>query len=154
VIVQATWPNMLEVCLGMRADDRREVMATRWSDDPFDFAADCMRLPGTKLAALLPSGEAVAVGGVAVHQPGIGQAWMVGTERIGELGVEIAHASKKGIKALFERGGVHRIQAHSAAFHSDAHRWLKAIGLRKEATLPKYGKGGEDFFIFSAVKGD
>lgn len=152
MIRAATWPDVLSVSLAMREDDRREVMATRWTDDPFDFAADCMRTPGPKLAALV-DGDPVAIGGVATHQPGVGQAWMVGTHDIGIAGIEIAHACRKSIDALFDSGGLHRIQAHSAAFHTQAHRWLKAIGLREESRLHGYGKGGEEFIVFSILKG-
>lgn len=154
MITQLDWPSALHVALNMRAEDFAEVMATRWSDSPYDFAADCMRLPGPKLAAFLPNGEPVAMGGVATHHPGCAQAWLVGTDKIGEMGVEIAHTCRKAIQALFSEGGVHRVQAHSAEFHKSAHRWLEAIGLREEARLPSYGKGGEDFLVFGITKGD
>ncbi len=153
MIATLDWPIALHVAQHMRADDFAEVMATRWNDSRYDFAADCMRLPGPKLAALL-DGEPVAMGGVATHHPGCGQAWLVGTEKIGALGLEIAHVCRRSIRALFAEGGVHRIQAYSAAFHEDAHRWLKAIGLREEARLSRYGKGGEDFLVFGITKGD
>lgn len=154
MILPATWPHVLAVSLAMRDDDRREVNATRWAEDPYDFAADCMRTPGPKLAAIRQDGTPVAIGGVATHHPGVGQAWLVGTHNIGLCGIEIAHACRKSIAALFADGGLHRIQAHSAAFHTDAHRWLKAIGLREESRLPGYGKGGEEFVVFSILRGD
>jgi hypothetical protein len=153
MIVQAQFKDVIDVALAMREDDRREVMATRWTDCPYAFAADCMRLPGSRIAAIHESGNAVAVGGVALNQPGVGQAWLIGTDAIGAYGVEIAHAARKVIATLFSAGELHRIQAYSAAFHTRAHRWLKAIGLREEARLPAYGKDGEDFLIFSVVKG-
>lgn len=153
MIVQASWEDVLAVALNMREDDRAEVMTTRWSDSPFDFAADCMRLPGTRLAAIAEDGRAVAVGGVALHQPGVGQAWLVGTPAVGSLGVEIAHACRLAITTLFAEGSLHRIQAYSSATHRRAHRWLRAIGLREESRLPMFGKRGEEFIVFSIVKG-
>ncbi len=68
MIVEAAWEHVIHVALNMRDEDFGEVMATRWSDNRFDFAADCMRLPGSKLAAIGKSGRAVAAGGVALHQ--------------------------------------------------------------------------------------
>ena len=153
MITQATWPDVLHVATHMRADDLAEVMATRWSDDPHDFAADCMRLPGVRLVARTDDGEPVAVGGVANWIPGVGQAWLVGTEGVGLAGVEIAHACRKSIETLFETGTIHRIQAFSAATHKRAHRWLRFIGLREESRLPMYGKNGEEFIIFAVTKG-
>jgi len=152
VITQATWRDVLDVSLSMRADDLAEIMATRWNEDPFEFAAECMRLPGVRLVAR-HEGVPVAVGGVATWQPGVGQAWMAGTESVGLAGVEIAHACRKSIAALFDTGTIHRIQAFSAATHKRAHRWLRAIGLREESRLPMYGKHGEEFIIFAVTKG-
>lgn len=154
MIKQATWPDVLEVALRMRADDRAEIMATRWDDDLYSFASDCMRLPGVKLAALDDSGVPVAIGGVASWQPGVGQAWMFGTEGIGRVGIEIANACRKSIKTLFQSGSIHRIQAFSAADHKRAHRWLNAIGLKEESRMPQYGKNGEEFITFAVTKGD
>ena len=152
MIAQATWPDVLEVSLKMRADDYAEVMATRWDDDPYSFAADCMRAPGVKLVARDDAGVPVAIGGVANWQPGVGQAWMVGAESIGKVGIEIAHACRTSIQALFDSGSIHRIQAFSAASHTRAHRWLRAIGLAEESRMPGYGKNGEEFIIFAVTR--
>jgi hypothetical protein len=150
VIVEATWEDALEVCLNMRGSDREEVMATRWSDSPYEFAADCMRAPGSRFTAIY-EGRPVMLGGVAMNQPGIGQAWMVGTDEIGKLGVEIAHASKAIFSRLLE-GHVHRIQAYSIATHQWAHSWLRKIGFVEAASLKQFGKRGEDFVLFEMLK--
>jgi len=51
MISQLTWPDALHVALNMREDDFAEVMATRWDEDAYSFAAECMRLPGVRLVA-------------------------------------------------------------------------------------------------------
>lgn len=154
MIAEATWQDVLHVALNMREEDRAEVMATSWTDSPFDFAADCMRAPGSRLAVRDRDGVPFCIGGVALHQPGVGQAWLVGTNDIGRHGVEVAHITKRLFRALFDDGVVHRIQAHSAANHTWAHKWLGLVGLKEESRLPKYGKAGEEFIVFSVLKGD
>lgn len=154
MITQATWPDVIYVANRMRAEDFDEVMATRWDEDPYSFAAECMKAPGIRLVARTADGVPVAIGGVAQWQPGVGQAWLVGTADVGLLGAEIAKSCRKSIAALFESGTIHRIQAFSSATHLQAHRWLKAIGLREESRLPLYGKNGEEFIIFAVTKGD
>lgn len=153
MITQATWNDALHVALNMRADDLAEVMATRWSDDPFEFAADCMRLPGSRLVVRDDAGIPVCLGGAATWLPGVAQMWLVGTDDIGKQGVEVAHACQKVIEALFESGTVHRVQAFSAATHTRAHRWMESIGMHEESRMPKYGKNGEEFIIFAVTKG-
>lgn len=152
MIANATWNDALHVALNMREEDRAEVMATSWTDCPFEFAVECMRTPGQTLAVRDENGVAVCIGGVALNQPGVGQAWLVGTPDIGRLGVEVAHLTKLVFATLMKDGIVHRIQAHSAATHVWAHRWLQLVGLKEESRLPKYGKGGEEFILFSMIK--
>ena len=154
MIASLNWTDAIYIVENMRRDDLEEVIATRWNDDAYGFAAECMNLPGVRLVAKTPDNIPVAMGGVATWNPGVGQAWMVGTESIGLIGTEIAHACRKSIKALFETGTIHRIQAFSAATHTQEHRWLKAIGLHEESRMAKYGKNGEEFIVFAVTKGD
>lgn len=152
MIVSLDWQHAIHVSCNMRTSDFNEVMANRWNNNPHDFAAECMRLQGLKLACVGGDGIPVAIGGVTSHVPGVGQAWLVGTRDIGKYGLEIAHVCKEWTKRLFDDGTVHRIQAFSAATHTKAHQWLIGVGLKQEGTLKYYGKNKEDFLIFSIVK--
>ncbi len=153
MIDHATWQDILHVSMNMREDDRAEVMATSWTDDIFDFAVECVRSPGVKLVVKDHSGVPVCVGGVANHQPGVGQAWLVGTPDIGKMGLQVMTAAKGIFDAAMNAGGVHRIQAFSVATHTRAHRWLELMGFQEESRMQKFGKAGEEFIVFSIVKG-
>lgn len=150
MIVKAAWPDILEVCLNLRADDLAEVMATRWNNCPYELASDFAHYPGGKFA-VIHDDKPVCLFGVAPRSPGVGQGWLVGTDDIGRAGVEVAHACKKVIATLFDTD-VHRIQAYSAAFHTQAHEWLGMIGFERESTMKHYGKGGEDFYCYAICK--
>lgn len=150
MIVKAKWPDILEVCLNLRQDDFDEVMATRWTDDPYDLASDFAHAPGGKFA-VIHNDKAVCIFGVSPRTPGVSQGWLVGTNEIGKHGVEVAHACKKVIRGLFD-ADVHRIQAYSAAFHHQAHEWLEMIGFKRESTLSKFGKDGSDFYCYAITK--
>ena len=152
MITDVTWDGMLYVAEHLRADDLAEVMATRFDDIPRCFAADHALIPGPKYLALAKDGTPVALGGIAMHQPGVGQAWLVGTPRINECALEIARAGKAGIARFMDTPGCHRLQAFSVATHTVAHRWLASLGMRPESTLPKFGKRGEDFILFSILR--
>lgn len=154
MIVPANWEAVVYVSTHMREDDFNEVMALRWDDSPYSFAAEHMRLPGPKYAALADDGTPVAIGGIASHQPGIGQAWLVCTDRVDECSVEIALADKEGIELFMATPGCHRIHAYSLATHTRAHRWMEMLGMHEEARLAKYGKRGEDFILFSILRED
>lgn len=150
MIVQATHAHIVEVCQNLRADDRAEIMATRWTESIGDLIDHIDSSRGGKFA-VIHKGRAVCVFGVATATPGVGQGWLIGTDEIGLCGVEIAHACRKVIKTVFATG-THRIQAHSAAFHTQAHEWLELIGFHRESVLKKLGKNGEDFICFAVVR--
>jgi RimJ/RimL family protein N-acetyltransferase len=154
MIVKLAWEHAIHIAQHLRDADFCEVMANRWDDNPLAFAAECMALPGVKQACLSKSGEPVAMGGIAAHLPGVGQAWLVGTPEIGLHGIEMAHACKGLIRRLFEANSVHRVQAFSAATHTQAHQWLRRIGFREESRMAAFGKNKEDFLTFCVVKGD
>lgn len=154
-VCAATWEDMIEVSRNMRQDDWDEVMATRWDDSPYSFAADHMRLNGPKYVIRANDDSPVCVGGIAVHQPGVGQAWLVGTNRLFERRKEIWHVVKTVINHYMHKHDtpLHRIHAFSAYNHKMSHRWLEKIGFKQEAVMQSYGKHGEDFIVFSIVKG-
>jgi len=153
MIEPATLNDIIHVSVHMRADDLAEVMATRWDTSPFSFAVDHARLNGSRFVARAKDGEPAAVGGVAIHRPGVGQAWLIGTPRIGECRREIARWVPGFFRSVM--GGdqpLHRLQAFSSETHAMAHRWLKSMGFNEESRMPKYGKNGETFVTFSIVE--
>ena len=151
-LARLTGADALHVALNMREIDAREVFATRWSDSAWDFAIDCARLPGTSWTALL-DGEPVAIGGIALHQPGVGQAWMVGTDKLPLAALTLTRFCRDMTRTMLtEDSGINRIQAFSAGFHTESHDWLRAVGLNAVEPLQKYGKGGEDFLLFYGLR--
>lgn len=150
MIIKATWPDIIEVCLNLRQDDLDEVMLTRWTSDPYDLASDFAHTQGGKFA-VIHNDKPVCIFGVSPRTPGVSQGWLVGTDDIGLAGVEVAHACKKVIKSLFN-ADVHRIQAFSASFHTQAHEWLELIGFKKESVMKSFGKDGSDFYCYAVTK--
>ena len=147
MIVPLTWDDANLLAFTMRDDDVREIMALRRAEYRHEFAGECAALGGW--CCKDERGVPVAMGGVAEHWPGVGNAWMVATDDIGRHGVEISKAAKA---VLEQHSHLHRIQAYSADFHAVSHRWLEAIGFRRGAVVPKLGKNGEDFIIFEIVR--
>lgn len=48
--------------------------------------------------------------------------------------------------------GAHRAHCLSPASHEDTHKWLRYLGATHEAAMPRYGKNGEDYIMFSWLK--
>jgi len=153
VITKLTLGHALHVARNMRENDRREVMATRWDDDVEGFAIDCFRAPGLAWVAVNKEDEPVVMGGVAINSPGVGTAWMVGSDKWLTVALEVSRFCKKSIKTIFEGDDVHRIQAFSAIFHTQSHKWLEIVGMQPNNLLSQWGKEGEDFILFDVFKG-
>jgi hypothetical protein len=144
MIKSATPPEILHVCRHLRADDRYEINLTRWSDDGFE--AEFTEAPGCRVC-VARNGVPVCVFGVVPLFPGVGQAWLIGTDDIGKSGVEVAHACKTVLNTLLA-SEMHRIQACSADFHTQAHVWLEMLGFRRESVMRGFAKNGTDFYCY------
>jgi hypothetical protein len=152
VIVQLTLEYAKYITANMSKDDLAEILATHWLDTTEGFAEQCFNAAGINLCALANDGTPIAMGGVALLQPKIGTAWMVGTERMIEKRLEVTKHCKQGIKKSLDSGLVHRVHAFASGLHYRTHPWLLAIGLKQETILKKWGKGGEDFILFSLTR--
>lgn len=153
MIAKLTLEHALRVVRNMREIDRREVMATRWNDDLEKFALDCYQVPGMSWVAINKEGEPVVIGGVAFNSPGVGTAWMVGTDKWLSVALEVSRFCKKTINTIFESEEIHRIQAFSAIFHTDSHKWLKLVGMHPKHVLHQWGKEKDDFILFEVIRG-
>lgn len=136
----------------MAKDDLAEILATHWLDTIDCFAEQCMAANGVNYCVLADDGEPIAMGGVAIFQPMVGTAWMVGTERMIEKKLEVTRASKNIIKTCLDSGLMHRVHAFASGLHYRTHPWLRVIGFNSESVLHKWGKNGEDFILFAVTR--
>ena len=147
-----TVDHALYVSRRMRDVDFKEVMATRWEEGTDRFALDVVNLPGIAFTAIGPHGLPVAIGGVAFHTPKVGTAWLVGTDEFTKSALSITRHVRRVIKDLLATE-LNRIHAWSACFHTDAHRWMEHCGMNRGNPIKAMGKNGEDFYLYSVVKG-
>lgn len=152
MIVNMTIDHALYVCRRMRTIDFKEVMAMRWDESADQFALDMYQSPGPSFTALNASGVPVAIGGVVLHTPKVGTAWLVGTEDFNHVGLSVTRQFRDMIKTLLSTE-LHRIQAWSACFHEKAHQWLERCGMTRGEPIRALGKQGEDFYLYSICRG-
>lgn len=151
MIVELTEEHARHVVANMAADDMAEILETHWLDDAEGFVEQSMCITGARYCLLAADGEPVVMGGLALFYPNVATAWMVGTPRLPECAVELTRTGRKLVKGALA-GNIHRVHAFAAGFHTRAHPWLRAIGLKDETLLPRWGKTGADFIMFSAVR--
>ena len=152
MIVSLTEEYARHVVDNMVDDDVAEILETHWLDSTEGFAEICMGSPGPSWAALANDGEPVAIGGMSLFYPNVATLWLVGTKRLPECAVAISRMAKKSISGALRDGQLHRVHAFADSRHKRTHPWLRAIGLKDETPLPKWGKTGADFIMFSATR--
>lgn len=140
------------VCLNMREIDRREVYGMRTHDDPFLLAKEIIAVaPFGRVAIAEHEGRPAAIIGVTPLWPGVWSAWAFGTDEWDRVAIKLTRHALRVLKPFLLERGAHRMQCESRIGHSDAHRWIQALGARPESVLRGYGRDGTDYVQFAWV---
>lgn len=138
-----------DVAMNMREWDRREIYATRYTNDPQALAADAADraepfgwVAGVDYAP-------IAAFGCAEKHPGVYSMWLFATDRFGEIRFSMTRMVRRAIVPMMFDAGAHRLEAYSMDGHTDAQKWMGLTGASREATLAAYGRGGEDFHVYT-----
>lgn len=146
VVDGVTRADLAYITARLRADDARELEATRF--DGCELSDSVYIARGAAYTGFDRSGNPAVVGGLTSISPGVAQAWLFATDRLDEVAVAMHRQARHLIEAALTSGTAHRIQAYSAVFHTDAHRWLARLGFEVESRLRAYGKDGDDFYCY------
>lgn len=142
----------------MRDSDYDEFSAVSFTDTREDLAAVLAARYGRSHEVHVGFGDdgaPICIGGTVQSRPNVITLLFFATDRFPEIGLPITRYIKKQLFPRLRAAGVHRIEAVSSEDHTDAHAWLKTIGLKRETEpLLNYGKGGEAFLQFSWVAHD
>ncbi len=135
------------VVRAMRVDDRREVFATRFDDDPEALVRDLVA--ASRFGVVLARGAvpAVAMGAVECW-PGVWSAWLIATDDWKRVARDATRYARIAVLSVLARAGAHRCECRSIEGHHVAHRWLRHLGAREEATHRGFGRNKETFITF------
>lgn len=137
----------------LRARDAAEIAASRGPFDRADFAADLYAAEAGFEA--LHDGIPCAVVAIAhTRMPRVGTVGMVATDDWPHIGLQVSRACGILLPRYVFRSGLARLECRSVAGYGQAHRWLRWLGFRHEATLPRMGWAGEDFELYAWVAAD
>lgn len=148
IVRPATRDDVAHVVDRMRPADRREVFASRWTDDPADLIEDIelSRAMMIRLDALLAAdGEPVALLGVWLKTPGVGSALMIATERWGEIAAAAHRHVLRRFLPFVCAPNLRRLECLAHLGHAVSRAWLARLGFVEEGVARALGKHGEDF---------
>ena len=149
-VSELTHNDVLYVAAHMREWDRREIYASRWDDDPVALTESIMLMGAFSWICGLDRPIA-AIGAYPIY-PGVWSCWMFATDEIKDIRVSLTRFVKRDMVNALLRAGAHRVECRSMEGHTDAHEWLKIMGVQYEATHPMAGKNGETFHTFAWVR--
>lgn len=151
-LVPINLPSLLYIVEHMREWDRREIFATRWSDDEAEYAESIFETcRGYGWIAQVESVPVAFVGGAPTY-PNVWSVGMFATDDFPKIGLPFTRFVRNHfIRGLVESGAI-RAECKSMEGHEAAHRWLEALGAEREAKHLEYGKNGETFFTYCWTK--
>lgn len=149
-----TREDVAYVASRMRARDVAEFMAVSRAETHEELAHGLVdrygAAPDTFCAYL--DNEPVAVGAMVEHRPNVITLMFFASDRLPAIGPALTRWIRQRLFPRYKARGVHRIECASMDGYEDAHRWIEVLGLRREAVVPCYGRGGETFVQFAWVR--
>lgn len=152
-IKPAGFSDFHKVASEMREADFREFSAVSAAKDRAELAAALADRFGWRddLIGAYAGEEPVAVGALVEARPNVVSLLFLANDRFPAIAFALTRFIVQRLFRAIRRDGVHRIECVSSAEHTDAHRWIEALGLKKEAEMPGYGRAGETFFMYAWV---
>lgn len=154
-IERSTSEAVRSVALNMRERDFAEFSAVSFAETRFELAEVLAARYGESPEVHIGfvGAEPVCVGGSVMARPNVISLLFFATDRFPEIVLPATRYIKKQLLPRLIEAGVHRIEAVSMVGHSEAHAWLRALGLRKETgPMHGYGKNGEAFVQYAWSK--
>jgi hypothetical protein len=146
-VAPLTFESVAYIAENMREWDKREIYATRWTEDPLELAHDAMVVPDFAQVAGLNGRPIAAFGAIPLH-PHVWNIWMFATPEFDKIGISLTKFVRRSMMPALADTGAHRAQCLSMAGHDQAQAWLEFLGATRESTLAEYGRNREDFYRY------
>jgi hypothetical protein len=139
---------LYHIASNLRARDREEIFATRYTDDPDDLAKDTFNSGDFQWIAYHRETPVASIGAVPVW-PGVWSVWAYGTDDWPKVALTLSKHAVRFMRPGMINAGGRRAQCHALQKHTQARKWLERMGFRAEATLDNFGKNGQTFVLYS-----
>jgi len=116
----------------------------------FGAHADKLEVDGLSHSYIV-NGFVIAVGGVALLWAGVGEGWVIASDRIYSHGIGVARSTRRLLDTMAKAEKLHRIQ--SAVLTSDERlpRFAKFLGFQREGEMRNYGVDKKNYDLYSRI---
>jgi hypothetical protein len=150
MLTDITYNDLEFICMNMRERDKAEIYALRPHDNPLQLAMEAhaqIRNLGRGQVAWWKGKPAAALA-FTEDWPGVWSIWMFGTDDFKNVAIELVRWARKEANEILKVCKGHRIHCDSKSDYEEAHKLIEAAGGKREFTMRRYGKDGEDFTRF------
>jgi len=148
VLADASYEALFYIAQNLRERDREEINATRWSETPESLAADTFACGNFQWVAYLDD-EPVASIGAFPGIPNVWTVWAYGTDKWPKVVKTLTRHVRRFMIPALENTEAVRVHCFAYDGHTDARRWLEALGATPETRLDNWGKNGQRFVLYS-----
>jgi len=99
----------------------------------------------------IDNGYLVACAGIYPIWEGVGEAWLLGANRLGKHKTRVAKEVRKGLHRVAEDNGLWRVQAVMRSDWPELARWARFLGMEHEGTMRKFGADGFDYERYAKI---
>lgn len=147
-ILPADYENLLYICERLRTQDRLEVFATRWDDDPAQLATQLFYGDGLIWCLGTDDREPTFLVGAMELWPGMWAPWAMGTRRTHQIALAATRLVCKEMIPQMKAKGFRRAECRAAIKNTIACEWLERLGGIRESVNERMGREGETFVTY------
>ena len=100
----------------------------------------------------IQDGEILGIAGCVMMWKGVGDAYLIGTDRIEENSISVARTLKRGLKLIEDNLNLHRIQATVQEDYTISRRWVEWMGFKPEGVLKKFSPEEDNYVMYARVR--
>lgn len=153
VVAEPCEADVLFVADNLRERDRREILATQWTDSPEELAQAVMA-SGSFRWGVYVDGRPVAMIGAVPRWPNVWSMWAFGTDDFPSgFRALHKHAKRFMIPALVNHGAI-RGDCWVLAENVDTRGWLESLGFTPGSPVDNWGRNGQTFILYSWLRKD
>ncbi|MDJ0513024.1 MAG: hypothetical protein QNJ62_06240 [Methyloceanibacter sp.] len=146
----ATLRDLCFIAAHMRPEDKEEIYCQFEDGTPSThIAVFCQQMSGEYQWCAWLDGSPVGAFGMSHFTASSMMAWAFGTKKFKRVVPAISRFVITDVTPKVIRSSLTRIEIRALATHDIAHKWLSALGARKDCDLHSFGKNGEDFVLYS-----
>lgn len=98
---------------------------------------------------LIDNGHLVVAGGIRQIWDGLGEAWMIPSDRIPKYKIKMIKTLRSHIDLITEEDGLRRLQATVRDDFDIAKKFIEFLGFKREGLMKNYGPDGTDHIMYS-----